>query len=132
MAKDFSRTDRVAGQLQRELALMIHNEVKDPRVGFVTVTAVHLSKDMSHAKVYFTLLDENPQARKEAADALNHAAGFLRHLVGQQMRLRVIPHLVFNYDEAAERGMRLSALIEKAVAEDHEATDSGKGDVTSD
>lgn len=118
MPKDFTRTDRVAGQLQREIALLIHNEVKDPRVGFVTVSAVQLSKDMSHAKIYFTLLDESPQARQEAEQALNHAAGFLRHLVGQQMRLRIVPQLVFRYDEAADRGVRLSALIDKAVAED--------------
>ncbi len=125
MPKDFTRTDRVAGQLQREIALLIHDEVKDPRVGFVTVSAVQVTKDLSHAKIYFTLLDEDPQARIAAQQALNHAAGFLRHLVGQRMRLRVVPQLAFHYDEAADRGMRLSALIEKAVAEDEKDAQGG-------
>lgn len=129
MTKEFSRLDRVAGQLQRELALLIHNELKDPRVGFVTISEVQLSKDMAHAKVYFTLLDASPEAREKAESALNHAAGFLRHMIGKNMSLRITPHLVFRFDEAPRRGEHLAAVIEKAIADDRADTkDARAGD----
>jgi ribosome-binding factor A len=121
MPRDFSRTLRVAEQIQRELADLIRLELKDPRVGMVTLTDVEVTADYAHAKVFFTALGDTDQIA-EAAAGLNHAAGFLRHELGQRIKLRSIPQLHFTYDESIERGMRLSQLIDQAVG----APDGGK------
>lgn len=117
MAKEFSRTLRVAEQIRRELAQLIQQEVKDPRVGMVTVTGVDISPDMSHAKVHVTLLDEDHDVA-ESVKVLNSAAAFLRRSLGRRMQLRVVPTLRFHYDASVERGTALSALIDSAVASD--------------
>jgi ribosome-binding factor A len=115
MPKDFSRTLRVADQIQRELANLIRLEVKDPRVGMVTLTGVEVSPDYAHAKVFFTLLGNS--AQQEAAQrALAHAAGFLRGQIGRRIKLHTIPELHFVFDESVERGARLSQLIDSAIA----------------
>ena len=121
MPRDFSRTLRVAEQIQRELADLIRTEVKDPRVGMVTLTDVEVTSDYSHAKVFFTIFGDRDQI-EEAAAGLSHAAGFLRHELGHRIKLRSIPQLHFTYDESIERGVRLSQLIDQAVG----ATGSGK------
>ena len=114
MPRDYSRTLRVAEQIQRELAELIRLEVKDPRVGMVTLTDVEVAPDYAHAKVFFTLLGDTAQIA--AAEAgLNHAAGFLRHELGRRVKLRGIPQLHFVYDDSVERGVRLSQLIDQAV-----------------
>lgn len=117
MPKDFERTRRVAEQLQRELAQMIQQELKDPRLGMVTISAVQVSKDMGNAKVFITVFDEQHD-RDKTLTALQHAAGFLQHELGQRLHLRTIPRLRFVYDESITRGANLSALIDKAVKED--------------
>jgi ribosome-binding factor A len=117
MPRDFSRTLRVAEQIQRELADLIRLEVKDPRVGMVTLTGVEVASDYGHAKVYFTLLGDAGQI-VAAAEGLNRAAGFLRRELGRRIKLRTIPQLHFSHDESVERGMRLSSLIDAAVASD--------------
>ncbi len=117
MAKEFSRTLRVAEQIRRELAQLIQQEVKDPRVGMVTVTGVDISPDMSHAKVHVTLLDEDHDVA-ESVKVLNSAAAFLRRSLGRRMQLRVVPTLRFHYDASVEHGTALSALIDSAVASD--------------
>ena len=115
MPRDFSRALRVAEQVQRELADLIRLEIKDPRVGMVTLTDVEVAPDYSHAKVFFTLIGN--AAQTEAACAgLNSAAGFLRRELGRRIKLRTIPQLHFQFDESVERGMRLSKLIDSAVA----------------
>jgi len=117
MPKDASRPRRVAEQIQRELAELIQLEVKDPRVGMVTLTDVEVSADYAHAKVYFSLLGD--QARvNEAMKGLNSAAGFLRSQVAHRMKLRVMPMLHFVHDISIEQGARLDKLIADAVAED--------------
>ena len=117
MPKDFERTRRVGEQLQREIAVLIQQEISDPRVGMVTVSAVEVSKDFAHAKVFITtLLDEKPH--EQTIDALQHAAGFMQHELGKRMKLRTIPRLHFVYDESIERGNRLSSLIDSAIAQD--------------
>lgn len=121
MPRDFSRTLRVAEQIQRELADMIRLEVKDPRVGMVTLTDVEVTADYAHAKVFFTSLGD-PDQIAAATIGLNHAAGFLRHELGHRIKLRSIPQLHFVYDESVERGIRLSQLIDAAVG----ATDRGR------
>jgi len=113
--RDHSRTLRIAEQIQRELAGLIRLELKDPRVGMVTLTDVEVTADYAHAKVFFTTLGTSDQIAAATA-GLNHAAGFLRHELGQRIKLRSIPQLHFIYDESVERGVRLSRLIDEAVA----------------
>ena len=117
MPKEFERTRRVAEQIQRELAVLIQQELKDPRLGMLTISAVQVSKDMSMAKVFITVFNEE-QDRAKTLEALQHASGFLQHELGRQMSLRIIPKLRFVYDESVVRGAELSALIDKAVKED--------------
>jgi ribosome-binding factor A len=117
MPREFPRARRVEEQLKRLLAELVRREVMDPRVGLVTITSVEVSKDLSHANVYFTPFAGIGDA-DAALEALRHAAGFLRHQVRDQMRLRIAPELVFRIDDSVERGARLSALIDEAVGSD--------------
>jgi ribosome-binding factor A len=115
MAKDYARTDRIAEQIQRELAQLIRLEVKDPRVRKVTLTGVEVTNDHAHAKVFYTSLDGNSP---ELLQGLERAAGFLRSQLAHAMKLRITPQLHFLYDASIERGAHLSQLIDKAVASD--------------
>ena len=125
MAKQYSRTQRIGDQMQRELAMMISREVKDPRLGFITITAVDVTRDLGHAKIYITVMGDNTEpVIQENLTVLNDAAGFLRMLLGKAMKLRTIPQLHFHYDSSIERGAHLSALIDKARAEDKKLIDS--------
>ena len=127
MAQEYSSTQRVADQIQRELASLIQREVKDPRVGMATVSAVEVSRDLSHAKVFVTIFNgsEDEQEIIESVKALNSASGFLRSQLGQRMKLRIVPTLRFHYDDSLSRGNYLSNLIDQARASDPEqATDA--------
>jgi ribosome-binding factor A len=115
--REFPRARRVEEQLKRLLSELVRREVKDPRVGLVTITSVEVSKDLTHANVYFTPFAGEGDAAA-ALEALQHAAGFLRHHVRNQMRLRVAPEIQFHVDDSVERGARLSALIHDAVESD--------------
>jgi ribosome-binding factor A len=117
MKKHSQRAQRIADQLQRELASLLATEVKDPRVGRVTITQVEVSADYSHATVFFTHLAGKEHA-KEAIAALSRTAGFLRSEVARRIDLYSVPQLHFAYDDSIEAGMRLSSLIDQAVAED--------------
>jgi ribosome-binding factor A len=117
MPKDFSRTLRIAEQIQRDLAELLRLEVKDPRIGMVTLTDVEVTSDYAHAKVFFTTLGDAAQIAA-ATEGLNRAAGFLRHELGHRIKLRSIPQLHFIHDESVERGVRLSQLIDAAVSSD--------------
>jgi ribosome-binding factor A len=117
MAQEFSRARRVGEQIQQILAQLIQREVKDPRVGMVTVTAVKVSKDFDHARVYISVLGDADKIAS-AVKGLNHAAGFLRTELSHQLKLRNTPKLVFEYDASLEEGNRLSSLIDSAVAAD--------------
>jgi len=109
------RLRRVADQIQRELSALLHTELKDPRVGMITLTDVEVSPDLAHAKVFFTTLgDAEALARTEAG--LKRAAGFLRSELGRRLKLRVTPEVRFVHDPSVERGARLSRLIDDAVA----------------
>jgi len=110
--------------MQREIAQLVQAEVKDPRLGMVTISAVEVTRDLAHAKVFFTVLGGAPDQRETAAHVLNGAGAYLRHLLGERMRMRVVPALHFIYDESVERGTSLSALIEAAVASDKSDKDS--------
>jgi ribosome-binding factor A len=109
-----SRSARIADQIQRELAELVRLELRDPRVGMITLTGVELSRDQSHAKVFFTVLGP-ASAAELALEGLQRAAGFLRSELAHRLTTRKVPELHFEYDESVERGMRLSRLIDEAV-----------------
>jgi len=117
MPKDFSRTRRVGEQIQRELAVLLHREVRDPRLSQVTISAVEVTRDLSLATVYFTVLGEK-ETVTPIQQALEKASGFLRHALGENMVMRSVPHLKFVYDDSISRGATLSSLIDEAVATD--------------
>lgn len=121
--KEFSRLDRIADQMQRELAVMIQREIKDPRMdAMITVSGVKVSKDLGYADVYVTVLgkEDKPEVIQENLAILKQAAGFLRSRIGREIKLRVVPQLRFHYDESVQRGRQISSLIEQAVAADRQ------------
>jgi ribosome-binding factor A len=113
---NFARTERIAQQIQREIAELIRLQINDPRVRLVTITGVEVARDYSHAKIFFTRLDGK---QEEAQLGLEHASGFLRSQLAHSLKLRVMPQLHFVYDASVERGSHLSQLIDQAVAADH-------------
>lgn len=115
--KEFSRPQRMGDQLQRELAQLIQHEINDPRLGMVTVSGVELSRDMAHAKVLITVLDDKHDGAL-SVKVLNKAARFLRRELARRTLMRVIPELRFFYDPTVKHGTELSALIDAAVAAD--------------
>ena len=118
-----SRTRRVGEQIQRELALLIQQDVKDPRVKWVTISAVKVTKDFSHANVFFTVLgDYNETVDKNVQAGLEKASGFLRRELGRKIKLRIVPELHFKYDDSTVRGTELSSLIDAAIASDKNNT----------
>ncbi|TFH12011.1 MAG: 30S ribosome-binding factor RbfA [Nitrosomonadales bacterium] len=119
MPRDYSRTLRIADQIQRELADLIRNELKDKRVGMITITGVDVSQDYGHAKIFYTSLG-SAEDNFLTDNGLQHAATFLRSQLSHRLRLRVVPLLHFIYDKSVERGIRLSQLIDKAVKEDEQ------------
>ena len=131
MAKEFGRPQRVAQEMQKEIALILQREIKDPRLGMVTVSAVKVSKDLAYADVYVTVLGKDLDTDHAPSIAvLNNAAGFLRAELGRRIQVRVIPRLRFHYDEVTMRGNRMNALITSAIASDsaHQAADDEAGD----
>ena len=108
------RQRRVSDQIQKELSEIIRLELKDPGVGMVTITAVEVSPDLAHAKIFFTQLGDDT-ARKGAEAGLRRAAVFLRTMLGKRIRLHNTPELHFTYDESIDRGISLSKLIDEAV-----------------
>ena len=112
MPREFSRSQRVSEVVRRELADIIATRLSDPRVSLVSITAVEVSKDLKHAKVYITQMGEDCQA----LEALNHAARYLRRELGSRLAMKAVPGLRFAYDHSVERGMELSRLIDEANA----------------
>ncbi len=118
MPKDFSRTERVADQIQRIVATLIQHDVKDPRMpSFVTISTVKVTSDFSYAKIYITVLGDDKQ-RDVALDILRHAAGYLRKELGRRVKLRKTPELQFVYDTSIEYADRLSNLINEVAPKD--------------
>ncbi|MBI3148115.1 MAG: 30S ribosome-binding factor RbfA [Betaproteobacteria bacterium] len=113
------RAQRIGDQLQRELMDLLKNEVKDPRVGMVTITAIEVAADYGHAKVFFTHL-AGAEHGAGAAAALEHAASFLRRELSHRLMLRSVPQLHFVYDDSIETGLKLSRLIDAAIEEDRQ------------
>lgn len=127
------RTQRLADQIQREIAGLIRLELKDPRLGMVTVSGVKVSPDMGYADVYVTVLgatlDEKPD---ESLAVLNTASGFLRSELGKSIKTRITPRLRFHFDEVTARGNRMAALITQAVREDQVRADQRGPDADKD
>lgn len=120
MAKEFGRPQRVSQELQKEIAIILQREIKDPRLGMmVTVSGVDVSRDLAYAKVFVTFLeDKDEDAIKAALHVLSEAAGYIRSLLGKAMRLRIVPELTFFYDNSLIEGMRMSTLVTNAVKND--------------
>jgi ribosome-binding factor A len=112
--RGFQRSDRVAEQVRRDLADLIRSELKDPRVGMISLTAVELTPDYAHAKVFFTTLQAEHLAEIELG--LRRASGFLRRELGRRIHIHTLPELHFIYDASVERGASLSQLIDEANA----------------
>ncbi|ABR74488.1 ribosome-binding factor A [Actinobacillus succinogenes] len=128
MAREFKRSDRVAQELQKEVAVILQREVKDPRIGMVTVSDVEVSRDLAYAKIFVTFLfDNDPEAIKQGMKGLEKAAPYIRSLLGKAMRLRIVPELRFVYDQSLVEGMRMSNLVSNVIKNDeakHVAEDS--------
>lgn len=124
MPKEFSRTVRVADQIQRSLAQLIQTQLADPRLGMININAVEVSRDYAVAKVYVTVIgaaddgESGQQGSTTAVEALNHAASYLRGLLAKSLNSRTTPRLVFMLDNTAIEGRKLSHLIDQAVAAD--------------
>jgi ribosome-binding factor A len=117
MPKEFSRSERVSDAVQRELASLIRQNVRDPRVGMVSVTDVTVTRDLAIAKVYVAFVGERTAEEiKQGLDALNGASGYLRKLLSSSIALRATPKLNFFYDETGQRSQHLDALIDLAIS----------------
>jgi ribosome-binding factor A len=114
-SKGFSRRDRISEQIRRELAELIRTELKDPRVGMISITGVEVSADYAHAKVFFSSMSGREHLDSVLA-GLQKAAGFLRRELGRRITIHNTPQLHFVFDESLERGADLSKLIEQAVS----------------
>lgn len=131
MAKEFGRPQRVGQEMQKEIALILQREIKDPRLGLMTtVSGVEMSRDLAYAKVYVTFLNDGDEAAiNEGLKALRDASGYIRSLLGKAMRLRIVPELTFFYDNSLVEGMRMSNLVSSVVKKDEERrVDSEDGD----
>ncbi len=128
MAREFSRQERVGDYLQRELAILIQRELRDPRLGMVSITAVRVSRDMAHAQVFVTLLEgDSEEDAKPSVDVLNGAAGFLRSALAKDASMRTVPRLRFRFDTSVGRGRDLEALIARAKEADARFASSDLG-----
>ncbi|AWX13296.1 ribosome-binding factor A [Mergibacter septicus] len=121
MAREFSRSQRVAQEIKKEIAVILQREVKDPRIGMVTVSDVKVSKDLAYAKIFVTFLfDDDVQQVKQAMLGLEKASAYIRTLLGKAMRLRIVPELRFEYDRSLVDGMRMANLVSQVVRQDNQ------------
>ena len=122
MAKEFGRPQRVSQELQKEIAIILQREIKDPRLGMMTtVSGVEISRDLAYAKVFVTFLnDKDEDSVKEGIKVLQDASGYIRSLLGKAMRLRIVPELTFVYDNSLVEGMRMSNLVSNVIRHDDE------------
>jgi len=119
MPREFTRAERVSDAVQQELAVLIRDNVRDPRVGMLSVTDVDISRDLAYAKIHISFVGDRSQDEiDQGIAALNGASGFLRKLLASSIKLRITPKLNFFYDESGRRGQHLSALIDLAVSKE--------------
>ncbi len=124
MGKDFSRTDRVGQQYQREIAMILQHEIKDPRVAMATVSAVEVTRDLAYAKVFVTFFQDDDAQVKTSLKVLNDASGFIRSLLGKRIRARIVPELRFVHDPSLNEGIRMSKLVDEAIRRDQRGNTS--------
>jgi len=124
MAREYARTDRVGQQIQKEIAIILMREIKDPRLSMTTVSAVEVTRDLAYAKIFVTFFNDNPEEIKASLEVLADAEGYIRSLLGKRLRARIMPHLRFVYDSSMSEGVRMSALVDQAVASDNNTDDS--------
>lgn len=118
MKKEFSRTDRFSQQMQREIAMILQREIKDPRVVMPTVSDVEVSKDLAYAKVFVTFLQDDQEQVKVALKVLNEASGYIRSLLGKRIKSRITPELRFVHDVSLMEGIRMAQLVRDARERD--------------
>ncbi len=114
------RSARLGSQIKDEISVVINQEVRDPRIGFVTVTGAQLSPDLKHAKVFISVFGSDDD-KTNSLRALNHAAGYIRHLLGERLNLKFTPELSFLIDEAPEYGAKIEQLIEEIKSKQDKA-----------
>jgi ribosome-binding factor A len=114
--KEYNRTDRIADVMQKDLAQLIHKELRDERIGMVTISDVEVTKDLSYANVYVTIYPI--EQKDESLKTLNRAAGFLRSLLAKRLMLRTVPKLAFHYDDTLDKSDRINALLNKVLKKD--------------
>lgn len=118
MAREYARTDRVGQQIQKEIAVILMREIKDPRLSMTTVSAVEVTRDLAYAKVFVTFINDTPDEIESSIEVLTEAEGYIRSLLAKRLRARIMPHLRFVYDKSMAEGVRMSALVDQAVASD--------------
>jgi ribosome-binding factor A len=126
MAREYARTDRVGQQIQKEIAIILMREIKDPRLSMTTVSAVEVTRDLAYAKVFVTFYNDDEEAIKASLEVLADAEGYIRSLLGKRLRARIMPHLRFVYDKSMSEGVRMSALVDQAVASDNNSDDESE------
>lgn len=131
MPHEFSRTDRVAGEIRRVLADLIREELADPRIGMISLTHVEVSRDLSHARIYVSALEMAGSDAETSVQVLNHAAGLLRRQMGRKIKFRVLPTIRFLVDETERDAVDLEARIHEARLADRAAA-SRRGDSSED
>lgn len=128
MPREFSRSDRMAEQLRRELADIVRDEIKDPRLGFMSFTEVRMSRDLSHAVIYCSVF--NAEQQDESIEILNRATGFIRKEIARRIRARIVPTLKFVIDDSVTRGIAMDELISEALKSDRKSDNDGTDDET--
>ena len=123
MPRQFSRTRRVEEQLRRDLAELIRHEIKEPDLGMISITEIKVTRDLAHAKIYTTILQDDADTIEYSMQTLRNYAGKLRSMLGKRMRIRRVPELIFIYDNLIQRGTALNQVIEKAVDGDRKKAD---------
>ena len=123
MAREFSRADRVAQQVQKETAQILQRELKDPRVGMVTISEVEVSRDLAYAKIFISSLLQDEEKAKTSVKQLNELAPYIRSLLAKRLRMRHVPSIKFVLDTSLNEGIRMSELVDKAVKTDKQKSD---------
>jgi len=120
MIQENPRTKRIADLIQRNLAIIIQREINDPRLAMVNISAVRVSRDLSYAKIYFTLIDTAQHGVEDVSTALKKAGGFMRVLLAKRVELRIMPQLKFCHDVSISHARKMSKLIDEAIARDQQ------------